>query len=184
MGAWACPHTKFYRRDSAVIYPPIDLPKIPKVKKEHYYLFVSRPVGGKGLELAVAATKKLGVQLKIVGAQGGAHVSDTELATLYASAKAFLALATDEDFGMTPVEAMSMGTPVIGYRGGGYTESIINGKTGILFDDPSVDGLIRAIQQFEKIKKDWRIDCINQAKKFSKARFQKKLRRFVEDNTV
>lgn len=175
---------KFYRRDSTVIYPPIDLPKIPKVKKEQYYLFVSRPVGGKGLELAVAATKELGVQLKVVGTRGGTHVSDTQLAKLYAGAKAFLALATDEDFGMTPVEAMSMGTPVIGYRGGGYTESIIDGKTGILFDDPSVDGLVKAIKQFEKIQKDWKNDCIAQAEKFSKQRFQRELRRFVEENAV
>jgi glycosyltransferase involved in cell wall biosynthesis len=141
---------KFYRRDSTVIYPPIDLPNIPNVKKEQYYLFVSRPVGGKGLELALAATKKLGVQLKIVGARGGTLVSDIELAKLYAGAKAFFALATDEDFGMTPVEAMSMGTPVIGFRGGGYTESIIDGKTGILFDEPTLDGLIKAIRRFEK----------------------------------
>ena len=149
---------KFYRRDSTVIYPPIEISKGIPLRTQgdplrDYYLFVSRPVGGKGLELAVAATKKLGVQLKVVGAQGGAHVSDIELSKLYAGAKAFLALATDEDFGMTPVEAMSMGTPVIAYRGGGYTESIIDGKTGILFDDPSADGLIKAIQRFEKIKR-------------------------------
>lgn len=176
---------KFYRRDSTVIYPPIDLPMVLQGDPlQNYYLFVSRPVGGKGFELAVAAAKKLGVQLKVVGARGGALVSDTQLAKLYAGAKAFLALATDEDFGMTPVEAMSMGTPVIAYRGGGYTESIIDGKTGIFFDDPSVESLMKAIQRFEKIKKDWKNDCIQQAKKFSKQRFQKELRTFIEENTV
>jgi len=164
---------KFYRRDSVVIYPPIDLPKIPRVKRGNYYLFVSRPVGGKGLELAVSATKKLGVPLKIVGADG-THVSDEELAKLYAGAKAFLALATDEDFGMTPVEAMSFGTPVIAYAGGGYTESVIDGKTGILF----TGDLAAAIKKFEgmKFKPE---DCVAQVKKFSKERFKKELERCV-----
>lgn len=166
---------KFYRRDSTVIYPPIDLPEVPKVKKGNYYLFVSRPVGGKGLELARAATKKLGRELKVVGADG-TQVSDTELAKLYAGAKAFLALATDEDFGMTPVEAMSFGTPVIAYAGGGYTESVLDGKTGILFKD----NLVSAIKKFEKMKFN-AADCITQAKKFSKERFKKELKTFVKE---
>lgn len=164
---------KFYRRDSIVIYPPIELPKIPKVKKGDYYLFVSRPVGGKGLELARAATKKLGVPLKVVGADG-TQVSDSELAKLYAGARAFLALATNEDFGMTPVEAMSQGTPVIAYAGGGYKESVIDGKTGVLFRND----LVSAIQKFEKMRFS-PADCKAQAAKFSKARFQKELKSFV-----
>lgn len=165
---------KFYRRDSEIIYPPVELPKIPKVKRGNYYLFVSRPVGGKGLELAHAACKKLRVSLKVVGADG-VYVSDSELARLYAGAKAFLALATHEDFGITPVEAMAAGTPVIAYRGGGYTESVIDGKTGVLF----TGDLVSAIKKFEKMTFR-REDCIAQAKKFSKKRFQKELRSFVE----
>jgi glycosyltransferase involved in cell wall biosynthesis len=170
---------KFYRRDSVVIYPPIDLPKVSNVKKGNYYLFVSRPVGGKGLDIAVAACKKLGVPLKVVGADG-VHVTDATLAKLYAGAKAFLALATDEDFGMTPVEAMSFGTPIIAYAGGGYKESVIDPSagsgraTGILF----TGDLASAIQRFEKMtfKPE---DCIAQAKKFSKSRFKKELKEYV-----
>ncbi len=168
---------KFYRRDSVVIYPPIDLPKIPNVKKENYYLFVSRPVGGKGLELARAATKKLGVPLKVVGADGH-YVSDAELTALYAGAKAFLALATDEDFGMTPVEAMAAGTPVICYRGGGYTESVLDGKTGILF----TGDLASVIRKFETMTFKPSA-CIAQAQKFSKKRFQELLTSFVEEHS-
>jgi glycosyltransferase involved in cell wall biosynthesis len=164
---------KFYRRESTIIYPPIDLPKVPNVKRGNYYLFVSRPVGGKGLEQAIMATKKLGVPLKIVGADG-THVSDSELATLYAGAKAFLALATDEDFGMTPVEAMAAGTPVIAYDGGGYRESVIDGRTGILFQND----LISAIRKFEKMKFSSK-DCIRQANKFGKVRFKRELKTFV-----
>lgn len=166
---------KFYRRNATVIYPPVELPKMPKVKKGNYYLFVSRPVGGKGLEMALEATQKLGVPLKIVGARGGQHVSDADLAKLYAGAKAFLALATDEDFGMTPVEAMSYGTPVIAYNGGGYPESVLDGKTGVLFKGD----LAEAIRSFEKMSFKPE-DCIAQAKKFSKSRFQKEFRGFIE----
>jgi len=171
---------KFYRRDSTVIYPPVDMETRDKkleTSNKDYFLFVSRPVGGKGLELAREATKKLGIPLKVVGADG-VHVSDEELSKLYARAKAFLALATDEDFGITPVEAMAHGTPVIAYRGGGYTESVVDGKTGILF----TGDLVSAIQRFNKMKFK-PADCIAQAKRFSKARFQKELREFIE-NTV
>jgi glycosyltransferase involved in cell wall biosynthesis len=169
---------KFYRRDATVIYPPIDISRTPShVSRKGYYLFVSRPVGGKGLDMARTACKKLGRELKVVGADG-THVSDAELAKLYAGAKAFLALATNEDFGMTPVEAMAAGTPVIAYRGGGYTESVIEGKTGIFF----TDDLVSAIKKFETMKFRPE-DCVTQAKKFGKERFQRELKKFVLSHT-
>ncbi len=191
---------KFYRRGATVIYPPASLREAlragPPIRK-NYYLVVSRLVGGKGLALAVGAAKKLGFPLKVVGAPAGygrefemlraksgknieflGYVSDEELAKLYAGAKAFLALATDEDFGMTPVEAMSLGTPVIAFAGGGYTESVIDGKTGIFFDTPTIEGLIGAIQRFTKTTIS-SASCIAQAKKFSKTRFKKELTSFI-----
>ncbi|MEK7188704.1 MAG: glycosyltransferase [Patescibacteria group bacterium] len=200
---------KFYRRDSTVIYPPVELPKIGKVEKKDYYLVTSRIVGGKGLDLAVKAAIKLELKLKIVGSPAGYYteykklqklsskkiefvgfVSDEELAKLYKGAKAFLALSTGEDFGITPVEAMLSGTPVIAFRGGGYVESVVEGKTGIFFDPPSrkasdghgeptVESLVSAIQRFEKMKFNSE-DCIKQAKKFSKEKFQKEVKEFVE----
>ncbi|MCX6794043.1 MAG: glycosyltransferase, partial [Candidatus Gottesmanbacteria bacterium] len=193
---------KFYRRDSTVIYPPATLALAlragPPIKK-NYYLVVSRLVGGKGLSLAVDAAKRLKFPLKIVGEPAGygrefemlkehagenieflGYVSDTELARLYAGAKAFLALATDEDFGMTPVEAMSMGTPVIAFAGGGYVESVIDGKTGIFFHKPTVESLIQAIQQCNN-RTISSAACITQAKKFSKERFKTELKKFVFD---
>src|SRR6185437_8907354 len=146
---------KFYRRDSTVIYPPVWLGTRDQgleTRKGDYYFIVARIVGGKGLELAVEAAKKLGIKLKIAGAPAGYYtghkqlqenatdnieflgrVTDEELVKLYSEAKAFLALATDEDFGITPVEAMLCGTPVIAYYGGGYKETVIDGKTGIFF---------------------------------------------------
>lgn len=191
---------KFYRRESQVIYPPIDLPVAHTQKRGGYFLVISRIVGGKGLALAVAAARELGIHLKIAGAPAGwgteyatlmreapsnveflGYVSDAELTNLYAGAKAFLALATDEDFGMTPVEAQAHGTPVIAYKGGGYVESVIEGKTGVFFHPHTQAGLVEAIRKFLTIKKDWSVECIAQVRKFSKTRFQKELQAFVED---
>ncbi len=167
---------KFYRREATVIYPPVDLPKPQKLKKLDYYLIVSRPVGGKGIELGLSAAKKYGFKLKVVG---GGRVSDQELVKLYAGAKAFLALSKDEDFGITPVEAMACGTPVVAFNGGGYKETVVDGKTGVFFDDYSASGLWQAMKQLEKLKINPQ-DCLTQAQKFSKERFKKQIKEFVE----
>src|SRR3989304_3251562 len=184
---------KFYRRDATVIYPPVNLPT-PEVgaafpsgvndKKQDYYLTVSRIVGSKGLDLAVEAASKLDLKLKIVGIPAGyytgykalsknatknveflGHVRDEELVRLYSSAKAFLALSEDEDFGMTPVESMLCGTPVIAYYGGGDKGSVVNGKKGIFFLDFTPDSLINAIKKFESTKISSEA-CRKQAQKF------------------
>lgn len=192
---------KFYRRDSQVIYPPIDLPDVPKVEKGKYFLVVSRIVGGKGLELAVEAANKLGVKLKVIGKPAGyasvhkqmqeiagenveffGYVSDTELVRLYGGARAFLALATDEDFGMTPVEAMLCGTPVIAYRGGGYLETVIDGKNGVFFSSNTAGSLGMAINKFMELEKKGAFDprfIKKHAEKFSKERFKKEILEYV-----
>lgn len=188
---------KFYRRTSTVIYPPVTLPlKVPEAK-EDYYLVISRIVGGKGLELAVGAAAALGIRLKIAGAPAGyavelqklvakagktveflGHVTDGELARLYGGARGFLATSSDEDFGITPVEAMAYGTPVIAFRGGGYTESIIEGKTGVFFDEPTVSSLVAAIRKSQKIR--FSVSALRrQAGKFSQERFRQEIMQFV-----
>lgn len=188
---------KLYHRNATIIYPPVDLPHAPNVKREEYYLIISRIVGGKGLKLAVEAAKKFGLRLKIAGAPAGyateyktllkdasdrieflGFVSDAELVRLYAGAKAFLALATDEDFGITPVEAMSVGTPVIAFRGGGYLESVIEGKTGVFVDRATVEGVGEAIKRFEALHISAK-DCRIQAETFSKKRFFEQLRTYI-----
>jgi glycosyltransferase involved in cell wall biosynthesis len=192
---------KFYRRKSIVIYPPVSLDSIPKVKKQDYYLIVSRIVGAKGLDLAVNAAIKLNLKLKIAGEPAGYYteyqtlqklaakniefvgrVSEKEKVKLYAGAKAFFALSTDEDFGITPVEAMLAGTPVIAFKGGGYTETVIDGKTGVFFTEPTVESLVSAIQKFQNLKIS-SIDCISQAKKFSKEIFIQKIKKLVNSQT-
>jgi len=198
---------KFYRRESTVIYPPVSLPiarsKKQEARSKNYYFIVSRIVGAKGLDLAVEAAIKLNIKLKIAGAPAGYYfeykklleqskgkveflgqVTDQELAKLYAGAKGFLALARDEDFGITPVESMLSGTPVIAFNGGGYKETVLQGKTGVLFDDYSVQGLISAIEKFETLRQAQGLfDSVKikqHAQKFGKERFKKEIKEFVE----
>lgn len=187
---------KFYRRDAEVIYPPVELSANHFNHFNHsdhfrrdYFLIVSRVVGGKGLELAVKACTELGLPLKVVGEATGwsgemerlkrlagykveflGSVSDEKLVELYSGAKAFLATARDEDFGMTVVEAQLCGTPVIAYRGGGYLETVIEGKTGIFFDQYSVEGLEKALHNFKFLIFNFKT-ITNNAKRFSKERF-------------
>ncbi len=179
---------KFYRREAKVIYPPVDMPEVKTILRGDYYLLLSRLAGGKGIELAIEAAKYGKFKLKIAGEAAGyggvrgveslGRVSDTEKAQLMASARGFLALEQAPDFGMTPVESMAMGTPVIAFNGGGYKESVIDGKTGVSFDDYSVEGLVKAINRFNKLKWDKQI-IQKHAQKFSKERFKKEMLELV-----
>lgn len=190
---------KFYRKESIVVYPPVEVEEIIKtsrrVEKENFFLIVSRLVGAKGLVEAAKATTRLGIKLKIVGEAVGfsmiknelqkikgvellGRIDDPERNMLYARAKGFFALAKNEDFGVTPVEAMAAGTPVIAFNGGGFKESVIDGKTGILINEISEEALEKAIKRFNKIKWE-RKDLITQAKKFSRDNFEKKIRNYI-----
>ena len=185
---------KFYRKDAVVIYPPVDI-EIDKTqtKSVHndYYLAGGRLARPKHIDLAVETCTKLGLPLKVFGkafAGYGAElkalagptiefvgeVTDEKKRTLMREAKAFLFTSEDEDFGITPIEAMSEGTPVIAYRSGGVKETVLDGETGLFFDELSVDSLSGVINRFEA--KKWRQEaCIKQAAKFSKARFTKEI---------
>jgi len=191
---------KFYRKNSTVIYPAVDVSKIEKyssANKKDYFLLVSRLVGAKGLEEAARAFKGLKYKLKIVGEAAGfsdvekrlrrlsggnieliGRVSDDELYKLYAGAKGFIALARQEDFGITPVESMAAGTPVIAFNGGGFKESVVDGKTGILINDTDEETIKSAVKKLDKI--NWNKKEIHtQAKKFSKERFIKEIKTFI-----
>lgn len=194
---------KFYRRDSTVIYPPVEVEEIientKNLKPESYFLIASRVVGAKGIELAVEVANRAKVPLKIIGEPAGlkwfgnklkelgnspwveflGRVSDRELYLAYGKCRAFLALATDEDFGMTAVEAMAAGRPVIAFRGGGYLETVVEGETGEFFNQLDVGILAKVLKNFDQNK--YRPEnCRQQAKKFSKERFILEIKNLIE----
>lgn len=191
---------KFYRRDSTVIYPPCDVEKIisltKDVKKENFFLIASRLTGAKGIEEAIRLSQKIGFKLKIIGESAGyseierknkdkveflGRLSDEELYREYAKAKGFMALAKDEDFGMTAVEAQAAGTPVIAFNGGGFRESVINHETGILIDEISEKSLKEAIRKVEETK--WNNEkLLSNARRFSKERFVNQISLFVKNH--
>lgn len=199
---------KFYRKDAVVIYPPVDaaFSKIAssvqlgnqKLNAKRYFLAGGRLARPKHIDLIVRACRELDVPLKVFGKAfagygdelkelGGSktefvgEVSDEEKLELMQNAKAYIFASEDEDFGITPVEAMACGTPVIAYRSGGVLESVIEGKTGLFFDELTVESLKKTIKHFDcsndRITSE---NCRRQAQKFSKERFKKEMKAFIE----
>jgi len=190
---------KFYRRDSEVIYPPVDINRF-KVKGErfkkdgNYYLCVSRLARAKRIDLAVQAANRLGFKLKVIG-EGRemknlekiagktieflGEIPDKKLIEAYRNCQAVIFPAEEEDFGMVPIEAMAAGKPVIALRQGGVEESIIEGETGLFFEEPTTESLIAALKKFHP-KNFKSQDCVQQAKKFSKEEFKKAFRRLAK----
>lgn len=187
---------KNYGRRADVIYPPVDVDKFTiKESKDDYYLVVARFVPYKKVDVAVKAFSKMPdkklivvgsgpdkVKLKEVAAQNVeflGYQSDEELVNLMQRAKAFIYPA-EEDFGITIVEAQAAGTPVISYGIGGASETVVDGKTGILFTEQTVSSLTSAIERFDK---DFETDSNlirEHSLKFSRSRFEKEIKSFVD----
>ncbi|MBI4579107.1 MAG: glycosyltransferase [Planctomycetes bacterium] len=156
---------RHYGRPSIVIAPPVDVvfpPPLPE--PDDYYLVVSELVHYKRVDLAVEACGRLGRPLVVIGAgpllgdirrraAGCIHFlgwqSDEVVRGHLRRCRALL-FCGEEDFGLTPVEAMAAGRPVIAYRAGGATETVLDGCTGLFFDEPKVDALANTIERFER----------------------------------
>ena len=182
---------KFYRRDSQVIYPPITilLTQPLSAQKENFYLFVGRLAASKHVDLVIKTCTQLELPLKVVGSGKAlpylqslagntveflGSVSDDTLYDLYARAKTLIYPAEDEDLGMVPLEAMAYGTPVIVHHSGGFLETVVEGKTGIFFEEFTTEALGKAIHQAERV--EWDPEALyRHAKRFSKERFQKEI---------
>jgi len=178
---------RYYNRKSNIIFPPVKLSidrSIDTNYKKHY-LVVSRLVGYKKVDLAVKTFNELGYPLVVVGTGREesklksiakrnikfiGQVSDKELIKYYQKAKALI-MPQEEDFGIVAVEAQSFGVPVIAYKKGGAQDTVIDGKTGVLFNSQTVDSLIKAIAKFDKISFNHRY-LVKNAKKFSKENFK------------
>jgi glycosyltransferase involved in cell wall biosynthesis len=186
-----------YNRKSTVIYPPVETEFFQLNKlKDDYYLMVSRLIEYKRIDLVINTFKKLNKEIIIAGTgrderrlrnmakgykniQFQGRVKDSELRTLYQNAKAFINPQI-EDFGITVVEAQASGTPVIAYGKGGALETVIEGKTGHFFHEQTPEALIKAINEFEQMKFNPK-DCRENALKYDKEIFKKKIKTFVEE---
>lgn len=198
---------KFLNRESKIIYPPIDFRKYYNKSSKNFWLSVNRLMSHKRVDMQIKAFEKLpNEKLIIVGSyENSRHfkkhanyiksikpknveirswVTEKELLELYATCKGFITTSKDEDFGLTPIEAMASGKPVIAGNEGGYKETIINGKTGILIDNINENKLIETIKQLNQELKNnpnkYRKSCQNQAKKFDIEVFIEKIKKEIE----
>ncbi len=155
--------TQYYGRDSIVIHPPVDTERFrTKVPVERHGLVTAgRQVPYKRIDLAIAACTRLNLPLTVIG-HGPEHtslvkmagpcitfvsdVNDKSLAHYFQSAEAFIFPGL-EDFGITPVEALAAGTPVIAYNGGGALD-FVNFGTGLFFEEQTVESLMEALKKF------------------------------------
>ncbi|HWA64609.1 MAG TPA: glycosyltransferase [Candidatus Paceibacterota bacterium] len=180
---------KYYGRPAQVIYPPVSAGSFRvSDAPSDYFLMVGRLVSYKKFDLAIEAFNILGLPLKIAGTGpefgrlrrlAGPNVeflgavSEQRLAELYSRCRA-LVFPQEEDFGIVPLEAMASGRPVIAYRAGGALETVAEGKTGVFFDDQTVESLAAAVRTFRPEAYDPQI-CRAQAEKFDTAVFKKKV---------
>jgi len=186
--------SKYYRRSSQVIAPPVELESFDVVDQEgSYYLIVARLVPYKRIELAIDACEKLGRPLKIVGvgpeeeslkSRSGrwtswlGFVPDHDLPLLYQGAKALL-FPQEEDFGITPLEAAACGKPTIAYRAGGALETIKEDETGQFFNKQDSEALADAILNLEGRSYDAQA-IRRHAESFSRSVFTRKIKETVD----
>jgi glycosyltransferase involved in cell wall biosynthesis len=153
-----------YGREAAVIYAPVRLSDYRLgTGPGDYYLTVSRLISHKRVDLAVQACRQLGRRLVVVGdgpeldrlrALADDQVTFTglvdkaSLVDWYAGCRALL-FCSEEDYGLAPIEAQASGRPVIAYGAGGALETMIDGQSGIFFDEQTTESLVRAIGRFE-----------------------------------
>jgi glycosyltransferase involved in cell wall biosynthesis len=186
---------RYYQRDSIVIYPPVDIRRYtPQRETGDYYLLVSRLIPYKRIDLAIEAFNRLGLPLVIAGSGRDAarleklakpnvqflgRVPDADLPDLMARCKAFI-FPGHEDFGITPVEAQASGRPVIAFGAGGALDSVIDGETGVLFEEQTVESFCAAVERLNILHFD-PATVRHQAEMFSTEMFKERLGSFIED---
>ncbi len=185
---------QYYNRNpDEVIFPPVDWNKFKtSTKISDYFLVVGRQEPYKRTDIAIEAANQLNVKLKIVGSgtkletlkhisgptvEFTGRVSDEELVDLYSKCRAFI-FPPLEDAGITPLEAMASGRPVIAYGAGGALESVVDGVTGLFFPKQTVESLVEVLKDFNPAKFNPQKIRFH-AEKFSKEEFQNKIRAIV-----
>ncbi len=193
---------KYYSRDSEVIFPPIDIKRFagaPQGSREGFVAF-GRLAPAKRMDLAVQACTQLNLSLKVIGdgpdyprlkklagptvtfynKTNGNYVTDEAMPALVASAKAFIFPSFD-DFGIVSIEALAAGTPLIAYRAGGALDYVIEGETGVFFNEQTVESLTQILEKFRTQTFDHKAIQIY-AQQFSPQVFRQKLQTFLEKN--
>jgi glycosyltransferase involved in cell wall biosynthesis len=179
-----------------VIYPPVEVERFSSNgKRGDYFVTLSRLVPHKRIDLAIEAFSQLPIPLKVIGdgpqrkrlqtlaasnIEFLGYQSEEAVAQLLGGARGFVC-AGEEDFGIAIVEAQAAGCPVIAYKGGGALETVVDGVTGLFFAEQTSASLIEAIKRLEDTSHCFRSqDLVENAQKFSKARFAESFQEFVE----
>lgn len=187
--------TKYYRHESEVINPPVSVNSFKTGSGDGgYYLAGGRLVAYKRFDLIVQAFNRLGERLKIFGegpelarlkrmarsnVEFLGRVDELTKTALYAGAIAYLH-PQEEDFGITAIEAMASGRPVIAYRRGGAVETVVDGVTGMFFDRQDWESLYDAVLRFDST--DFHPETIrDHARNFDGETFKSRIRHYVED---
>ncbi len=183
-----------YRRRAKVIYPPVDVDKfkVNYAPREDFFVCVARNVPYKKLNLLIEAFKGLPSKKLILIGRGTEKLTGLSrnvealgeigregLKRCLAEARAFIYVA-EEDFGISMVEALACGTPVIAYHKGGASEIVEDGKNGVLFKEQSVSDIQQALVRFEQVEKLLSRDYIRESsERFSRERFEREFSEFL-----
>jgi glycosyltransferase involved in cell wall biosynthesis len=185
---------KYYRRESDIIYPPVDVSSFHISKNiDKYFVTGGRLVPYKRMDLVIQVFNRLQLPLKIFGdgpelenlrhmardnIEFLGRISDDVKADILARAQAFIHPQI-EDFGLTPIEAMASGRPVIAYAAGGVLESVRPGVNGVFFHDQSWESLLDTILNFDGSAWD-PVAIRATSERFSRESFKKNIRQYVE----
>ncbi len=184
---------RVYDRSAEVIHPPIDIRRFqPSREREDYYVVLARLVPYKRIDLAVQACTRLGRKLIVIGhgpdresleAMAGPTIhfagraSDRDVERYVSRCRALL-FPGEEDFGMAPVEVAAAGRPTIAYRAGGALETIVDGRTGLFFNEQTPESLMASIEEFER--REWPSATLRRhAENFSVEVFQSRFDAFL-----
>lgn len=194
---------KYLNRNSSVIYPPTETSNYRHKKHKNYWLSVNRLITHKRVDMQIKAFQNLPKEkLIIVGSyEKSKHfqkyaeyinkiksnnvkiiswIDNKKLIKLYSECKGFITTSKDEDYGMTPLEAMASGKPVIAPDEGGYKETVINNKTGLLIENISAEKIILAVNEINKNPEKYKSSCLKQAKKFDTRIFINKFKEIIK----